>query len=158
MKTLVLYDSVFGNTEKIAQAIGAALGEVPVCRVSEVTPGQLEGLALLVAGSPTRAFRPTPATSDFLKRLPAGALQGVSVAAFDTRIAIEDVNNAFLTIMARIFGFAAAPIANLLKKKGGELLAPPEGFYVKATEGPLKDGELERAAEWAREIQRRISD
>lgn len=158
MKTLVLYDSVFGNTEKIAQSIGAALGEAPVCRVSQVTPEQLSSLTLLVAGSPTRAFRPTPATTSFLKGIPRDTLKGVRVAAFDTRIAVEDTNSWVLAIFVRIFGYAAAPIANLLKKKGGELLALPEGFYVKASEGPLKDGELERAAEWARQLQRRISD
>jgi hypothetical protein len=46
-------------------------------------------------------------------------------------------------------GYAAKRIANQLKRAGGSLIAPPEGFYVEDTEGPLKDGELERAANWA---------
>jgi hypothetical protein len=74
----------------------------------------------------------------------------VRVAAFDTRIAIEDVDNAVLPTFIKVFGYAAKPIADLLQKKGGELSLPPEGFIVKDTEGPLKEGELERAAEWAR--------
>jgi len=64
MKALVVYDSFFGNTEKIAQTIGNALGapaDVEVLRVGNVKPEQLTGLGLLVVGSPTRAFRPTPA-------------------------------------------------------------------------------------------------
>jgi len=50
------------------------------------------------------------------------------------------------------FGYAAKPIADILVKKGGELFAPPEGFFVKGREGPLKDGELQRAAIWARAL------
>ena len=50
----------------------------------------------------------------------------------------------------KLFGYAAKPIADRLKKKGGELTIPPEGVYVKGTEGPLKEGELERAADWLR--------
>jgi len=52
----------------------------------------------------------------------------------------------------KIFGYAAQPIAGRLEKKGGELVIPPEGFYVDDTEGPLLEGELERAADWARQI------
>jgi flavodoxin I len=46
-------------------------------------------------------------------------------------------------------GYAASTIAKALKKKGGQLAAPGEGFYVTGEQGPLKDGELERAADWA---------
>jgi flavodoxin len=158
MKSLVLYDSVFGNTEKIAQAIGAALGNTPVLRVSEVTMEQLRGVDLLLVGSPTRQFRPTPATTQFLKSIPRDALQGARAAAFDTRIAVEEAGSWVLTFMVKIFGYAAAPIASALRQKGGEQIALPEGFFVKAAEGPLKEGELERAAEWAQQLQRRVSD
>ena len=57
MKTLVIYDSVFGNTEKIAQAIAAVLG-IQAIPVSQADGGQLRELDLLVIGSPTRGFRP----------------------------------------------------------------------------------------------------
>jgi flavodoxin len=62
MSILIIYDSVFGNTQKIARAIGAALGSqenVETLRVSAVKPEQLAELKLLIAGSPTRQFRPT---------------------------------------------------------------------------------------------------
>jgi flavodoxin len=156
MKVVVVYDSVFGNTGKIAQAIGHALGspeDVRVLQVSEVKPEQLAGLTLLVVGSPTRQFSPTGATTSFLKSIPKNGLKGVKVAAFDTRFtvsAIEEVR--ILAFFVRIFGYAAKPIADRLKKKGGELVIPPEGFYVADTEGPLLEGELERAAEWAKQI------
>ncbi len=47
-------------------------------------------------------------------------------------------------------GYAAPRIVEALKKKGGNLVVPPEGFLVKDREGPLKEGELERAATWAK--------
>ena len=103
MKGLVVYDSVFGNTAEIARAIGAAIGtamaapeEVATVKVSDVKPEQLEGLAVLAVGSPTRAFKATPATMAWIRGLPANALDGVKVAAFDTRIAVEDTNSGFL--------------------------------------------------------------
>jgi flavodoxin I len=76
----------------------------------------------------------------------------MKVAAFDTRIAVEDVKNGFLTFMVKIFGYAAKPIADGLKKTGGVLVVVPEGFFVKGSEGPLRDGELERAASWASQV------
>jgi flavodoxin len=57
MKALVVYDSVFGNTEKIAQAIGDALGaqgEVELLRVGDVRPGRWTGCTVLVVGSARR--------------------------------------------------------------------------------------------------------
>jgi hypothetical protein len=54
--------------------------------------------------------------------------------------------------LVRTGGFAAERIAAQLKKAGGNLIVSPEGFFVEDTEGPLKPGELERAAEWARSI------
>ena len=78
----------------------------------------------------------------------------MKVASFDTRITEEEFNSHGVVVskLAAIFGYAAEPIAERLKKKGGELAAPSEGFYVGGTEGPLLEGEFERAAEWGRQI------
>jgi flavodoxin len=157
IKALVVYDSFFGNTERIAQAIGSALGrpeDVGILRVADVKPEQLAGLKLLIVGSPTRAFRPSPAIKKFLKSIPKNGLKGVKVAAFDTRITDEEIDSAIfiLRILVNIFGYAAKPISDRLVKKAGQLIAAPEGFFVQGTEGPLKEGELERASAWAREI------
>jgi flavodoxin len=156
MKTLVVYDSEFGNTEKIARAIAAALGPqetVAVKRVGEVQPPQLAGLDLLVVGSPTQRFRPTPAINQLLKELPSGALAGVRVAAFDTRLTEAELGqNRVLGFFVGIFGYAAKPIADQLEKQGGTPAAPPEGFYVAGMEGPLLEGELARAEKWAGQL------
>jgi len=157
MKALVVYDSFFGNTERIARSIGNALGrpeDVGIIQVGNVRPEQLTGLKLLIVGSPTRAFRPSPAVKNFLKSIPKNGLNGVKVAAFDTRMTEEEINSAvfILRILVNIFGYAARPISDRLVKKGGELIAAPEGFFVHGTEGPLKEGELERASNWAKQI------
>jgi flavodoxin len=149
MKILVVYDSYFGNTEKVAQAIGEALGDAAVKRPGDVEAGELSGLDLLIVGSPTRAFRPSDAVKDFLKKIPSGGLKGVKVASFDTRIAREDTSNPVLRFMIGVFGYAAKPIRDKLARRGGTPVGEPAGFIVLDTEGPLKDGELERAAAWA---------
>ena len=152
MDALIVYDSVFGNTEKVAQAMGGALSsqmDAAVRKVGDVDPQQVTGVQLLIVGSPTRAFSPTPATKNFLKSIPKNGLEGVKVAAFDTRVSIEEVDSPILNVFVKIFGYAAQPIARQLEKRGGELTLPPEGFIVGGTEGPMKTGELERAASWA---------
>jgi flavodoxin I len=146
MKVLVVYDSFFGNTEQVARAIAASLDpatEVSVVKVSDVRLAQVAGLSHLIVGSPTRGFRPTPAIVEFVKSIPAGGLNGVKVAAFDTSIPKKD-----MPFFIRLGGYAAKPISEALKEKGGELVLPPEAFYVKGERGPLKDGELQRAGAW----------
>jgi len=155
VKVLVIYDSFFGNTEQVAFAISNSLGSkenIDTKRVSDIEPEQLTGLDYLIVGSPTRAFRPTKAISTFLKKIPDNSLNGVKVAAFDTRISTNTINSPILNFLVKLFGYAAKPIAERLEKKSGILIVPPEGFYVKGSEGPLKDGELERATSWAKLI------
>jgi flavodoxin len=152
MKALVIYDSVFGNTEQIAQAIAKALAsqvDAEIWQAGKVAPEQLKGWDLLVVGSPTRGFRPTEAVTDLLKGVPARGLRGLRVAAFDTRFRADEIDSGALRFIVKTGGYAAKRIASQLEKAGGNLIAAPEGFYVGDTEGPLKAGELERAAEWA---------
>lgn len=152
MKTLILYHSYFGNTEKIASAIKDGLnsyGEVTLIKIDEAEPEKLKDIDLLIVGTPTRAFRPTPLAVNFLKKLPRNSLAGIEIAAFDTRISIKDANSKLLTFMAGLFGYAAEPLQKLMIKKGGMPTGKPEGFYVKESEGPITDGELERASLWA---------
>jgi len=146
MKALIVYDSIYGNTEKIARAIAEAItppDEVKLLRAGEANPSELASIDLLIVGSPTHGGRPTPEVQEFLNKVPKFTLQGINVAAFDTRVASK---------LARVFGYAAGRIAGHLKRKGGVLIASPEGFFVTGTKGPLKEGELERAAAWVKGI------
>lgn len=153
MRTLVLYDSIFGNTEKIARAIGSALekrGKVSVVRIKDLEPEHLNGLDLLVVGSPTRKFRPTEAVTAWLKRLPKDGAKGMRIAAFDTRVDLKDLKSPVFRFIVGRGGYAAPYISKALAKAGGSPAAPAEGFLVAGSEGPLKPGELERTAAWVR--------
>ena len=152
MKALIVYDSMYGNTEQIAKSIGGAItGDVKVLRIGEVNPSELESIDFLIVGSPTQGFRPTKSVQTFIESIPGDTLKGIDAAAFDTRIPTSEVGTG-LRLLMKVGGYAAGRIAEALKKKGGNLAVPPEGFFVKDKEGPLKEGELERAAGWAKEI------
>jgi flavodoxin len=154
MKTLLVYDSVYGNTEKIARTIAGAIAPsdaVTLLRAGEANPLALAAIDLLIVGSPTQGGRPTPAMQEFLSKIPANALKKVDVTAFDTRFSAQD-KGLGLRLLLRLVGYAAGRMADSLQAKGGELTTPPEGFIVEDKEGPLKEGELERAADWAKGI------
>ena len=144
MKTLIVYDSTYGNTEKLAKALGEALrGPARVIRAAEAGSAELDKMELLIVASPTTGGRPTEAVLRFLDNIPAAALKKVKAAAVDTRLKAKWV---------RIFGYAADKIGARLEARGGTLVAPPEGFFVRGSKGPLADGELERAGAWAKGI------
>lgn len=155
MKALVIYDSQFGNTEKIARAIGEALragAETTVIHAGEVSAETLTGCDLIVVGSPTQRFHATEPVDALLQ---GHALQGVRAAAFDTRLDMKEVDSRMLRMAVKVAGdsaWAATRIAAQLEKDGATVVVPPEGFIVEDTEGPLRAGELERAAGWAARI------
>ncbi len=146
MKTLVVYDSQFGNTKRIAQVIADTLrpfGQAQAVRVDLDRSFKFQGVDLLIVGSPTQGFRPTPVMQAFLGNIPRESLSGLAVACFDTRF------RGFL------WKNSAAPrMARQLRTLGVEAIIPPESFFVKAmkAEGPLLAGEVERAASWALDV------
>ncbi len=144
MKALVIYDSLYGNTEKIAKAIGGAIqGEVKVLPAAEANATELKSLDLLIIGSPTQGGNATRAMQAFMGNIPETALKGVKVVVFDTRMT---------SAWVKIFGFAAGRMAKYFKGKSTNLVVHSEGFYVTGSKGPLKVGEIERAAAWAKAI------
>ena len=145
MNALVLYDSQYGNTERIAQAIAEKLaeyGEARAVRLDPRQPVELQGVDVFIVGCPTQGWRPTPAIQSFLEEVSSEELRHLAVACFDTRFRLPR----FVT------GSAANVMASKLREKGTSLLADPESFFVKGTEGPLREGELARASTWARQI------
>jgi flavodoxin I len=144
MKTLVVYDSIYGNTETIAQAIGGAIpGEVQVLRVGQVNAGDLETVDLLIIGSPTHGALPTLAIQGLIEKIGPPAREAARVATFDTRLT--------WIFLERWGGFAAPKMAATLKEKGWALAGTPGGFFVRGLKkGPLKRGEADRAAAWAK--------
>jgi flavodoxin len=145
MNVLVIYDSTYGNTEGIAQAIADALadaGSVRLLRANKVQPSDLQDVDLLVLGCPTHKRRPTPAIEAFLTCTAPTSLSQVSAAAFDTRYHRPRL----------LTGSAAGRLAKSLRKAGASVDVPSQSFFVLSREGPLEEGELERATAWAHEI------
>jgi flavodoxin len=145
MNSLVVYDSQYGNTERVAQTIAEALsafGKARMVRASVAPAVDLEGVDLLILGCPTQGWRPTPTMRTFLENTSAAQTRSLAIACFDTRFH----RPRWLT------GSAAHVMAGKLRQAGVRLAAPPESFFVAATEGPLEPGELERATAWARAV------
>ena len=152
MKTFVIFDSVYGNTKAIAEAVGEGInGDVKVLNVNYADISDLKNINLLIVGSPTHGGRPSTATKTFLESIPKNVLKNIHVAAFDTGISPEG-KGLFIRTIINFFNYTAKPISSSLEKKGGIVVAEPEGFIVEGKEGPLKAGELDRATRWARQI------
>jgi len=149
MRTLIVFESQWGNTEAVARAVAEALGpETAVERASALAASDLAGVELLVVGSPTQGGRPLAGVTKLLTSLDSNALASTRAGAFDTRLPMGERGFA-LRLLMRTIGYAAPKIAKALEAKGAHLTAPPEGFLVEGKEGPLRPGELERAAAWA---------
>ncbi len=145
MNTLIIYDSIFGNTAQIAQAIADKLGEhgtVQIMLTDAAGLVEMKEADVLIIGGPTQRHGLSPAMRALLERLPRRTLRGLGAAAFDTRYHMSAWKS----------GSAAPRIASKLKRTGASLILPPESFFVAAREGPLEEGELERAARWAEEL------
>ena len=152
MNIAIVYDSIFGNTAQIAKAIASQLeaaNTVQLLNVADARSADFAGIDLLIVGSPTRGFRPTPTTAEFVEGLPANIGAGKRGIAFDTRMSLDDIHPAPLRWVVDAGGYAADRIDTMLKRRGFEVSGTPAGFMVSGTEGPLKDGEIERAKSWA---------
>ncbi len=156
MNALIIYDSLYGNTEKIARIISLVLlskYEVAVVKVGKTELEMLKGIDLLVVGSPTQQFRATEAMRKWLDSIPPGGLTGLQAATFDTRLTQAFIDqHRVLSFFQRFTGYAAEKLAKALTKRGAMLLLPPEAFYVEGMEGPLVAGEEERARSWGMKL------
>jgi flavodoxin-like protein len=163
MKALVVYESMFGNTEQIARAVAAGLGESMEVKLAEVADAPIEAdptVELIVAGGPTHAFSMSRTSTradavskgahegetefglrEWLAELPSGQHRE-KMATFDTKI----------ESMRHLPGSAAKGAAKVARRYGYESVAKAESFYVRDTDGPLLDGEIDRARQWGRQL------
>lgn len=142
MNTLIVYDSQYGNTAQVARAIAdtaQAAGQMRIVQVDPDAPVEMNDTDLLIVGSPTQGWRPTPPIVTFLATVGEERPAGLAVACFDTRFP----KPRWLT------GSAARVMAKTFRTMGLTPIVPPESFFVSGTEGPLVGGELERAVKWA---------
>lgn len=167
MRALVVFESMFGNTEKVARAVAEGLEPLFATEVVEVgqAPTAFDpGLDLLVVGAPTHAFGLSrPSTRDTAAGQAPGELvsRGIGVREWLTGLAPLDERHrgtpgaAFDTRLAKpswLTGSAARGIGRRLRRCGYRLVTAPAGFHVAATAGPLIVDEAERARRWAATI------
>ena len=149
MNTLIIYDSTFGNTAQLAQAMADKLGEHGTSRIAladEAGLTEVKEIDLLLVGGPTQRHGLSPSMKTLLEGFPRRTLKDIGAGAFDTRYHMSAWKS----------GSAAHGIASKLKRAGASLIVEPESFFVAEREGPLEEGELERAAAWAEEIYQRF--
>lgn len=163
MDTIIVYESAWGNTRAIAEAVAEGVASTTraplLVAVEEAPPANTITADLLVVGGPTHAFglsRPKtradaagrgghPGETGLREWIMAADAVPVPVAAFDTRVRHP-----------RLPGAASATAAKLLRRRGARLLAGPESFYVEDYEGPILPGELDRARSWGVELIKRL--
>jgi flavodoxin len=146
MNALIVYFSKFGNTEMVAEAIAEPLeseGPVRVISSDQLTVSDLHDVDLVVMGSPTHRMNLPEAVRPVFNALPRMVLRHKRVAAFDTSYKMSRWLTRFT---------AARKLDRKLRKLGGKRVTPPETFHVVEREGPLYDGEIERAKAWAESL------
>lgn len=166
MKSLVVYESWFGNTRRVAERISSALGEegeVELVSVDDPLPSLLH-VDLVVLGAPTHVHGLSSARSrrgaldqqggagdvgigarGWIDRLPLCG--GPQFAVFDTRAHKPGL----------LVGSAAHGMAKRIRHRGYRPAADPESFFVRGTPGPLEEGELERAEEWGKKLANEVA-
>lgn len=155
MKVLVIYDSVYGNTEIIANAIGEKFNsfhETEVIKAPNLDFKDMEGVGLLIIGSPTHGGWYTEPIKKIIESMPREALVDIKVATFDT--SFPTTNMGFImNHLAKFFGNAATRLKKKFVKKGTTVI-DSKIFYVVGKEGPLQDGEIEKAQMWVDQLQK----
>lgn len=159
MTTLVVHESMFGNTRIVAEAIAAArAGPIVTVDVAEAPSPLPTDVDLLIVGGPTHAFSMSRASTrrdavtqgssrdegtgirEWLASLPP--TPDLSVALFDTRV----------DKVRRLPGSAARAASRVAARRRIGRVIAVESFYVGGVDGPLLDGEVERAGDWARSL------
>jgi flavodoxin len=149
VRALVVYYSVYGNTEKVAKALSAGLQsagcDVETARVDAVKYNELNDVDLLCIGTPVHAWNISKPAKEFLDRL--GSQQGLGgkkAFAFDTKM------------KSRMAGTAGGKIEKKLRKLGFEIVEPAKSAVVKGREGPLEEGAEERFKQIGADLAKKI--
>lgn len=161
MRALVVYESMFGNTQTIAEAIADGVRKHCVVEIVEVSDAPLYiggDFDLVIAGGPTHMFgmsrpasrsdaaqqagRPLVSRGGGIREwLDEVSLEGIAAAAtFDTRMAEPR--------WLHLVGSAAGKIEKHMRRLGFIVVARGEHFHVSGIQGPLVTGEIQRAREW----------
>jgi flavorubredoxin len=143
-KAAVIYDTKFGNTEKIARALSEGMSKegllVDCLKTDAVDPSKLGEYDMLAVGAPTQAFRISAPMKEFLRKLENVDLRGKKGFAFDTRL------------KSRLAGSAANGIEKKLKELGLTIVRDYASAIVAGMEGPLEENAEKRFEQIGSEI------
>jgi len=172
MKAVVVYESYWGNTASVARAIAEGLGEgATAMSTAEADAEALAGAGLIVAGSPIIAFSlPSEKTRNNMlakpdKKAPSPPdLSHPSIRTWLVALPRANESGGGAVVRAAAFetGFKLSPggsagkILRMLEEKGYKPAAKKQRFLVKASYGPMKDGELDRAKAWGAELAKAV--
>lgn len=164
-RALVVYESMFGNTEQVASAVARGLQlegvDTGLAEVSSAPAELAAGLDLLVVGAPTHGFslsRPSTRADAVRQGAPqqraeVGLREWLEAVPFDHRRPPEVVTFGTLVTKVRwIPKSSATSAAHVARRHGLPSTRRPMGFLVDDVKGPLLEGELERAVAWGREL------
>ena len=151
-KVLLVFDSSFGNTEKLGREIAAgidetSLAECKVINIDDVDSEDLSGYDGALFGGPIHAFRATRGIKGAVKKAGKKGLTAKLVASFDTYQAPGHI------------GKAAGQIEGELKKRisGAKVMSPGLSAIVLGREGPLRDDELPKAREFGKKFAQELA-
>jgi menaquinone-dependent protoporphyrinogen IX oxidase len=152
MKGRVVYDTSYGNIEKIAETIAETLKEsgieVDLFDVKDVKKLSAKDYNFLVLGSPTRFGTMSFAIRGFLGKVKSEEWMNKPFAAFDT----ENPENIERARIENKEWSAGEKIAEKLREKKMNQLLPALKALVLGQKGPLVEGEIERTKEYARRL------
>lgn len=181
MEIAVVYESMYGVTHEVADAIAAGVKEarpeasVLCVRVDDADPARIAAADLLVVGGPTHMRGMSSGMSRKMavtiaekqeaeKGTPMGHGLEPDVESESLRDWFHQVPKAARGHRAAAFdtrgeggpivGGAAKGIAHRLEKHGYDLIAGPEGFIVEGDQGLLRPSETERARQWGASLVR----
>jgi len=168
MKSIVVYESMFGNTERVARAIAEALGrcgEVELVEVGDAA-ASMGSVDLLVVGGPTHAFGMSRESTRADAARQAGDTAVVSRRGGVREWAAELVDGQAGSLAtfdtkarkARHLPGCARGLAKTLRRRGYRMALPAESFLVEDVRGPLLDGELGRASRWGTALGERVAE
>ena len=147
MKGIIVYDTSYGNTKKIAETIAEILKEsgieVGLFYVKDVKKLSAKDYDFFVLGSPTKFGTMSFALKFFLGKVKSEEWMKKPFAAFDT----ENREN-----LEKKEWSAAEKISEKLRDKKMNQLLPVLKALVLGQKGPLEEGEIERTKDYAREL------
>lgn len=167
MRALVIYESMFGNTQRIAEAVGGGLRTELNVETLEVAsaPRSTDGYEVILVGGPTHAFTMSTRQSrdDSAKKVDGPIISsGPGIRDWIGGVAPHQDRVQFATFDTRydkptwITGSAARRAATRLQRRGFSRLSPAMSFFIEGTAGPLVDGETDRAFEWGERLAIRL--